>query len=59
MGMKLSRLQGNMFLGGGDFDNMLVQLIVSEYKKTSVRAAAAQLITPKTSRTFDRLMCKV
>ena len=30
---------GDTFLGGEDFDNMLVQYIVAEFKKQSVRAA--------------------
>ena len=34
---------GDTFLGGEDFDNMLVQHIVSEFKKTSVRAFSSSL----------------
>ena len=34
---------GDTFLGGEDFDNMLVQHIVSEFKKTSVRPFSSSL----------------
>ena len=37
---------GDTFLGGEDFDNVLVQYIIAEFKKQSVRGAASALGFP-------------